>query len=150
MNSTLLRLPALAISTALAALMLLTSEAHAGAVIPTEAEFSGYKLSLHNRDGLCVVVANDKLDINLKIKAPCQFHREPNGKLRVHQTGKNPAFLVEHSIKLPAPSNDCDTQIQAIRSVKGKLEASPVASHAAACLPFRWDQKVFDGLFSPP
>jgi hypothetical protein len=115
----------------------------------TRARFLAQDLQLEARDGNCRLLVPEQPGIDLRLKWPCQFHRDSSGKLRTKQVGERQVILVENSEQLPPPNKDCRTEIQAIRSAEQGLEASPAVSRVAACPPFQWDEKVFIGLFEP-
>lgn len=115
----------------------------------TQARFLAQDLQLEERDGNCRLLVPEQPGIDLRLKWPCQFHRDASGKLRTQQVGARQVMLVESSEQMPPPSQDCRTEIQAIRSTEQGLEASPAVSRVAACPPFQWDEKVFIGLFEP-
>jgi hypothetical protein len=115
----------------------------------TQARFLDQNLQLQERDGNCRLLVPQQPDIDLRLKWPCQFHRDAGGELRTKQVGARQVMLVESSERLPPPSKDCRTEIQAIRGTELGLEASPAVSRVAACPPFQWDEKIFIGLFDP-
>ncbi|QLL16158.1 hypothetical protein [Pseudomonas chlororaphis] len=115
----------------------------------TQARFLARDLLLEERNGNCRVLVPQQPGIDLSLKWPCQFHRDPSGMLRTKQVGTRQVILVESSEQLPSPSRDCRTEIQAIRSTGQGLEASSAVSRVTACPPFQWDEKVFIGLFEP-
>lgn len=123
--------------------------AHHPADSATRARFAGQQLELRDQDGQCTLIKPDQSDLKLLLKWPCQFHRDPNGRLRTKRVGSTPVLLIESSEKMPAPSQDCHTEIQALRAIEGGLEPSPAVSQVASCPPFQWDEKVFIGLFEP-
>ncbi|PXX52819.1 hypothetical protein SAMN05660489_06013 [Pseudomonas sp. LAMO17WK12:I10] len=116
----------------------------------TQARFLAQDLLLEERNGNCRVLVPQQPGIDLSLKWPCQFHRDPSGTLRTKQVGTRQVILVESSEQLPPPSRDCRTEIQALRSGSGQtLEASAAVSRVTACPPFQWDEKMFIGLFEP-
>ncbi len=115
----------------------------------TRARFLTQDLRLEERGGNCRLLVPGQPGIDLRLKWPCQFHRDATGKLRTKQVGERQVMLVENSEQLPSPSKDCRTEIQAIRSTEQGLEASTAVSRVTACPPFQWDEKVFIGLFEP-
>ncbi|EJL06763.1 hypothetical protein [Pseudomonas chlororaphis] len=116
----------------------------------TQARFLARDLLLEERNGNCRVLVPQQPGIDLSLKWPCQFHRDPSGTLRTRQVGTRQVILVESSEQLPSPSRDCRTEIQALRSGSGQgLEASSAVSRVTACPPFQWDEKMFIGLFEP-
>jgi len=115
----------------------------------TQARFQARDLLLEEHDGHCRLLVPEQPDIDLRLKWPCQFHRDASGTLRTRQVGTRQVILVESSQQQPAPSQDCRTEIQAIRNTGQGLEASSAVSRVTACPPFQWDEKVFIGLFEP-
>ncbi|CAI8994054.1 hypothetical protein [Pseudomonas chlororaphis] len=115
----------------------------------TQARFLARDLLLEERNGNCRVLVPQQPGIDLSLKWPCQFHRDPSGTLRTKQVGTRQVILVESSEQLPSPSQDCRTEIQALRSTGQGLEASSAVSRVTACPPFQWDEKMFIGLFEP-
>ncbi|UZZ13293.1 hypothetical protein NDO41_12745 [Ectopseudomonas mendocina] len=136
------------LSASLAGLMCLSLAACAqsAADSATQALFSEQRLQLQDHAGQCRLIGEDG-GLDLLLKWPCQFHRDPQGKLRTQQVGSTQVLLVESSEPDEPPSRDCDTTLQAIRTTEQGLEASTVVSRVAACPPFQWDEKVFIGLF---
>lgn len=133
-----------------AAVSLLTLSACAAAGDEaTQARFAGQPLILEERNGQCLLRSeDDKQQLPLQLKWPCQFNLDTDGTLRTEMLGETPVLLVENSLVLASPSRDCRTEVQAVRKLPdGLLEASPVTNLAAACPPFDWDQKLFFGLF---
>ncbi|AIS12531.1 hypothetical protein JM49_12825 [Pseudomonas chlororaphis subsp. aurantiaca] len=115
----------------------------------TQARFLARDLLLEERNGNCRVLVPQQPGIDLSLKWPCQFHRDPSGMLRTKQVGTRQVILVESSEQLPSPSQDCRTEIQGLRSTGQGLEASSAVSRVTACPPFQWDEKMFIGLFEP-
>lgn len=115
---------------------------------PDTAELAGQPLALVETAGQCAVQLQDGQRLITQLDWPCQFHRESDGRLRVKVIRGIPVALLERS--RPAPSRDfpgdCLTSFQAIHLLQGQLELS-LASEAATCLPSRWDEKIFIGLF---
>ncbi|MFC5699302.1 hypothetical protein ACFPU0_27685 [Pseudomonas sp. GCM10022186] len=120
--------------------------AQSGADTATQARFGERQLALQEREGRCALVEPGQANLDLQLKWPCQFHLDQEGGLRTRQVGDNRVLLVESSEKVP-DSQDCRTEIQAIRAHGNGLEASRAVSRVAACPPFQWDEKVFIGLF---
>ncbi|PAU61568.1 hypothetical protein BZL41_14045 [Pseudomonas sp. PIC25] len=112
----------------------------------TEARLGERQLTLEEHDGRCALVEPGQADLDLQLKWPCQFHRDREGGLRTLQVGENRVLLVESSEKVP-DSQDCRTEIQAVRTLGTGLEPSEAVSRVAACPPIQWDDKVFIGLF---
>lgn len=112
----------------------------------TQARIGERRLALQEHDGRCALVEPGQANLDLQLKWPCQFHLDRAGGLRTRQVGENRVLLVESSEKMP-DSQDCRTEIQAVRTHGNGLEASKAVSRVAACPPFQWDEKVFIGLF---
>ena len=112
----------------------------------TRAQFLGQPLQLHEEKGRCRLVSGDG-ELDLLLDWPCRFHLDTHGALRTRQVGDSHVLLVESSEALPASSRNCRTTLQAVRSGRHGLEASPAVSRVATCPPFEWDEKVFIGLF---
>ncbi|MBJ7223492.1 MULTISPECIES: hypothetical protein [unclassified Brenneria] len=121
---------------------------HDAAGPPETAEFAGQPLALVETSGQCAVRSQDGQQLVTQLDWPCRFHRKPDGQLRVEVIRGIPVALLERSRPAPSPDfpGDCLTSFQAIRLLQGQLELS-LASEAAACLPSRWDEKIFIGLF---
>lgn len=120
--------------------------AQSGADTATQASLGERQLALKEHDGRCALVEPGQAGLDLQLKWPCRFHLDREGGLRTRQVGENRVLLVESSEKLP-DSQDCRTEIQAVRTHGNSLEASKAVSRVAACPPFQWDEKVFIGLF---
>ncbi len=112
----------------------------------TRARFGERQLALQEHGGRCALVESGQDSLDLQLKWPCQFHLDRDGGLRTRQVGENRVLLVESSEKVP-DSQDCRTEIQAVRTLGNGLEPSTAVSRVAACPPFQWDEKVFIGLF---
>ena len=113
----------------------------------TEAVFVGQPLRLINEQGQCTLVTPDQTRMTLDMQWPCQFSLDRARQLRVEMFREVPIFVVEHSERLPAPSRDCLTTLQAVRQIKDTLEASE-ASRIASCGPGQWDQKMYVAFFT--
>ncbi|XXF79658.1 hypothetical protein P2318_07840 [Myxococcaceae bacterium GXIMD 01537] len=111
------------------------------------ARFSGQTLELREQDGSCTLHRPGKAPLVLQVKWPCQFHRDDAGRLRVKSREGAPILLVERSERMPNSDRDCLTEVQAVRLRAGELEGSPAVNRVSSCLPFRWDEKVFVGMF---
>lgn len=120
--------------------------AQSGTDTATRARIGERQLALKEHDGRCALVEPGQAGLDLQLKWPCQFHLDREGGLRTRQVGENSVLLVESSEKVP-DSQDCRTEIQAVRTHGNGLEASKAVSRVAACPPFQWDDKVFIGLF---
>jgi hypothetical protein len=114
----------------------------------TKARFDNRQVELIEHEGRCSLTDGERR-IDLLIKWPCQFHRDDEGELRTVEVAGAEVMLVESSEKMPTPSKDCRTEIQAVRTQGDELEPSPSISRVSACPPFQWDEKVFIGLFEP-
>jgi hypothetical protein len=119
----------------------------------------GKEFSLRNNAGKCQLVFGGK-NIDLQIPWQCDFHRSPDKAVRVFPrdfyTGKKKLpknykntqiILIERSTPNPNSPNECRTQLQAIKIVNGKVQASKLTSNLASCSPFQWEEKNFTGLF---
>jgi len=115
----------------------------------TTSSIDGNTMHLYNNAGMCqLVVPSKKIQLNLLIPWPCQFHKNDNGKLRIHEELKKKYFLVESSVPHPDLLGDCITQLQSIVVEGSVFRQSEFKDTVALCPPFVWDTKVFTGLFS--
>lgn len=112
----------------------------------TKADFAGQSVRLSDDQGRCTLSRTGNPTLTLDMKWPCRFSEDQQQKLRVENFRQAQIIMVERSDRLPAPSQDCETDLQAVRLYKGKLEASPV-SRVTACGPGYWDQKVMTWQF---
>lgn len=118
------------------------------------------KLILQNEDGKCrLLFGEQKIDLDIPLN--CDFHRLPDGKVRVFprdfygvrnkSTPKEykgmQIVLIEYSEPVKDNSKDCNTELQAIKLVKNKIIKSIKMDNLAACRPFQWDAKNFTSLF---
>jgi len=108
----------------------------------TKAELGGQQLSLSNEQGRCTLNRAGAASLTLEMQWPCRFSEDLQKNVRVETYRKALIIMVERSDPLPAPSKSCVTDLQPVRLLNGKLEASPV-SRVAACGPSHWDQKAF-------
>jgi hypothetical protein len=118
------------------------------------------KLTLQNNDGKCRLLFGEQ-KIDLDIPWQCNFHRLPEGKVRVFprdfykaKSKKTPKeyknvqiILIEYSKPDENNPKDCRTEIQAIKISKGKITKSTKMGNLAVCPPFQWDDINFIGLF---
>ncbi len=117
-------------------------------------------LTLRSRSGMCELQSSpadgraEAQSITLRIPWPCDFHRNPAGRLRVHRSGQSAYVLVQSSKPRETPGLErervatlgCETQLQSLR-IDGGVSASPHIERVAACPPFQWDAFVFTALF---
>jgi hypothetical protein len=120
--------------------------AQSGADTATQVRFGERQLALKEHDGRCALEEPGQASLALQLKWPCRFHLDAEGGLRTRQVGETRVLLVESSEKVP-DSQDCRTEIQAVRTLGNGLQPSTAVSRVAACPPFQWDEKVFIGLF---
>ncbi|MCY1287968.1 hypothetical protein D9M70_369850 [compost metagenome] len=120
--------------------------AQSGADTATRARLGERQLALKDQDGRCVLEEPGQASLALQLKWPCRFHLDAEGGLRTRQVGETRVLLVESSERMP-DSQDCRTEIQAVRTLGNGLQPSTAVSRVAACPPFQWDEKVFIGLF---
>ena len=119
----------------------------------------GKQFKLINNAGKCRLIFDDK-SIDLKLPWQCDFHRAADKTVRIfprdfyRENKKIPKnykntqiFLIEYSAANPSSPNDCRTQLQAVKIVKGKVYTSELTSNLASCPPFQWEEKNFIGLF---
>jgi hypothetical protein len=85
-------------------------------------------------------------ELSLGLNAPCKFHRDIQGAVRVREVKGQPVILVERSVPDTAHAPDCITQVQAISRSDGGLGASKAVDRVAMCAPFQWDDVMFIGL----
>lgn len=107
----------------------------------TQARLADQTISLSNQQGRCTLTHADNVAVTLDMKWPCRFSEDRQKKVRIEDYRKALVVMVERSEPLPAPSQDCATDLQSVRLYKGKLEISPV-SRVAGCGPAHWDQKA--------
>lgn len=89
---------------------------------------------------------NGREELAVGIPFPCAFHREPGGAVRYHLMGSRRLALIEHSTPDPARGG-CLTTIRGVAFDGEAVALSPGLEKVAACPPFRWDEKMFIGLF---
>ncbi|WP_332681031.1 hypothetical protein [Bosea sp. (in: a-proteobacteria)] len=93
------------------------------------------------------VEAAGRREVDVGLPSPCTLHKDASGKVRLHKRGRDLIALVEHSVPDPARGARCITQVRGVLFEKGAATLSPAISRVAACPPFRWDEKMFTGLF---
>ena len=117
-------------------------------------------LVLQINENKCQMLFNEQ-KIELDLAWQCNFHRFPDGKIRVFpqafynaqdktaqkQYRDTQIVLIESSRPFADDPKECRTELQAVKIVKGKLIKSIKMGNLAACPPFQWDEKNFTGLF---
>lgn len=111
-----------------------------------EATLAGQHVRLLEVEGRCAIGRAGKTPLPLDMKWPCHFSINNQKQPRVEIYNDTPILMVERSVPLPAPSQDCRTDRQAVRWYQGRLEAAR-AQHIAMCGPAHWDQKAFFASF---
>ncbi len=129
-----------------------------------KAVINGQEATLsENGEGKCRLSTGDAA-IDLDIPAGCDFHRLPNGEVRVfpkdfiHFYGKGrkkvekqyrgvSIILTEQYVPLEAASKKCRTQLQAIRIEGPKIEKAKKPMIIASCPAGLWDEKNFTAPF---
>lgn len=111
-----------------------------------QVSLSGQILTLHEQEQRCVLRKSDGSLMHLDIPWPCAFSEDRKGLPRVEKFDSAEIVIVYHSRSEPAPSKRCTSQFQAVRLLKGQLEAS-VVSRNGMCMRGPVDQKNFVGLF---
>ena len=109
-----------------------------------------FEFSLTQTEGGCHLLYSSPLSkgkLTLRVIPPCDFHRFPDGRVRIMPTKKGDVMLVESSRPHPNRPKDCYTQVQAVRITKEQIKVSSAISEVAMCLPFQWDDVMFLGLF---
>ncbi|AMB84274.1 hypothetical protein AWM79_02735 [Pseudomonas agarici] len=107
----------------------------------TQAIFVGQPLQLVDDQGQCTLVRPDQSRMKLDMEWPCSFSLNNQQKLRIETFDNIPIFSVWRSEHMPAPSHHCLSKMQAVRQIKGILEAG-VVSTFASCGPGT-DQKMY-------
>ncbi|WP_295472314.1 hypothetical protein [uncultured Pseudomonas sp.] len=108
---------------------------------------TGMTLTLQDQNGHCSLRKDDGSLLSLEIPWPCAFSQDRHGQPRVEKFNQGSEIvIVYHAVPEPAPSQACDTRFQAVRLMKGQLEASMVARNAM-CMKGVIDQKNFVALF---
>ncbi|EKN43922.1 MULTISPECIES: hypothetical protein [Pseudomonas syringae group] len=127
--------------------LLLCAATHAQASPPPPLSVTlGQKhLQLIDHQGRCALSEPDQSLRVLEMAWPCQFGPDKHGNARVEMFNNTPIVLVMRNEREPAPGTNCLAQTQALRLIKGKLEAS-VRMDTAGC-GYGADQKVYVGLF---
>ena len=117
------------------------------------------KLTLLDNDGKCQLLFGEET-VDLDIPWKCNFHRLPDGKLRIFprdfyesknkktpkEYRKTQIFIVEYSKTSENDPKECRTQLQAVKIFDGKITKSHKMD-VAACPPFQWDDVNFIGVF---
>lgn len=112
----------------------------------TTVDLKGQQAILSDVQGRCTFIRAGSPPLTLDMPWPCRFSEDQQKKVRIENFRNALIVMVERSEHLPAPSEDCATDLQSIRLYKGKLEVSPV-SRVSACGPRYWDQKVLTWQF---
>lgn len=129
-----------------AILPVLLTTAKADPVVTTK--IAKVTLSLEQQGNSCHIknTSSSTPAQNLNLPWPCQFHTDKSGQPRIVRSGKFDYLLVEASNQA-ANSQDCDTQLRAVRAHGGKWQVSQYQDKVASCPPFQWDNMVFTALF---
>jgi hypothetical protein len=85
--------------------------------------------------------------LRLPLSGLCTFHRDAAGAMRIMETEAGPVFLIETSALQTGSTQDCDTQVLALRLTPEGLAQAPAAARVASCLPYQWDDAMFLGAF---
>jgi hypothetical protein len=96
---------------------------------------------------LVQMTADTDTILRLPLSGLCTFHRDDAGALRIMDTATGPVFLIETSTLQTGSTQDCDTQVLAVRLTAGGLTPASAAARVASCLPFQWDDAMFLGAF---
>ena len=112
----------------------------------TQAIFASGVVELSNDQSRCKLSGANTSPVVLDMQWPCQFSINRQKQPRVEMYKDIPVLMVERSVPLPNPSQDCRTDRQAVRWYKGRLEAAR-AQRIAMCGPVLWDQKAFFASF---
>ncbi len=110
------------------------------------AEIGGQQLHLTNDQGRCMLNRAGDPPVQMDMQWPCRFSEDQQLKVRIEDYRQSLFFMVERSIPMPAPSENCLTDLQAVRLSKGQLQIAP-SSRISACGPGHWDQKAFISQF---
>lgn len=125
------------------------------------ARIASQTLALRDKSGHCTSTIGDRT-LDLDIAAPCDFHRKPNGEVRVFPddfyAAKNKPtpkeyldvkiVLVLASKRLAEHPEECRTELQGIKLAADKNPAKSVKmGNLASCSSFQWDEKTFTALF---
>ena len=100
-----------------------------------------------SRDACRLLVLSEMDDtvLRLPLSGLCTFHRDEDGGLRLVQSDAGEIFLIETSTHLD--DGDCRTNVLAVRIENGAYELAPSPATVASCLPFKWDEVMFLGVF---
>lgn len=112
------------------------------------AQLSKTPLQLEETGQVCHISAafSPTIKHSLHLPWPCQFHLDKSGRPKIVRSGKFEYLLVESSTR-QANSDDCDTQLRAVRAKGTTWQISPYQDRVSACPPFLWDAYVFSALF---
>jgi hypothetical protein len=133
--------------TVAAVLIAATSTAASGEDRATLGDTSLILLSDRTACRLVQMTADTDTVLRLSLSGLCTFHRDDAGALRIMDTDAGPVFLIETSTLQTGSTQDCDTQVLAIRQTADGLMQAPAAARVASCLPFQWDEAMFLGAF---
>ncbi|MDF0729351.1 hypothetical protein P0Y43_01255 [Pseudomonas entomophila] len=107
-----------------------------------------HRLALVNHQGRCALQKADQSLLELQMPWPCQLSPERNsGKPRVERFNGAQIIIVSHVAADPSQPGRCNSQYQAVRLMKTRLEPSILAT-GASCSTGPVDQKDFVGLFT--
>ena len=84
--------------------------------------------------------------ISLGIPAPCAFHKDKAGKVRMIRKGKYDYALVESS-KRVGNGTECETHLRSVRADDKQFQISQHKDKVASCPPFQWESMSFTELF---
>lgn len=115
------------------------------------AEIDGQRLTLTAHEDGCTLITGVDGTVGrpVAIPAPCSFHRDGNGAVRVMLRDRNAILLIQSSRPHGELPGDCETFVRAVAvgDGDGDVALSPHTSRLAACPPFHWDDVLFYGLF---
>jgi hypothetical protein len=122
------------------------------AACPTHADVSaGETLTIKPSEAACILTwtgPRGSAELSVGISSPCAFNRDQDGMIRLVGTARGRVALVESSLPDPDRAGSCITHVRGVLvAADGAVSLSPHISMVAACLPFRWDEKMFIGLF---
>ena len=100
-----------------------------------------------SRDACRLLVLSETNDavLRLPLSGFCTFHRDEDGGLRMVRSDRDEIFLIETSTVLA--DGDCRTNVLAVRIENGSYELALSPATVATCLPFKWDDVMFLGVF---
>lgn len=111
-------------------------------------EIAGAQIFVEDADGCTVMALTDAdlMPMPSTLPWPCNIYSDTNGIPVLLETPKGKVALIESSRPVTG-TKDCDTRIAAIRVQNGRVTLSDFTDRVAACPPFRWDDKLYTGLF---